>query len=168
MGGPGGADACEHPRWTGNHERLDPRGIGQTTLDKIQIFSNENNLTVFDIVEDINNSEININNGTKQKLFDFVTMIKSFQIVNENLNALEILNEVLKRVGVVNLLKNEGLSLGPSSGINIAGAVKLAKILGPGHTIATILCDNGTRYASKIYNKKFLESKKLPIPSWLK
>ena len=85
-----------------------PRGIGQTTLDKIQIFSNENNLTVFDIVEDINNSEININNGTKQKLFDFVTMIKSFQIANENLNALEILNEVLKRVGVVNLLKNEG------------------------------------------------------------
>ena len=85
-----------------------PRGIGQTTLEKIQIFSNENNLTVFDIVEDINNSEININNGTKQKLFDFVTMIKSFQIANENLNALEILNEVLKRVGVVNLLKNEG------------------------------------------------------------
>ena len=85
-----------------------PRGIGQTTLEKIQIFSNENNLTIFDIVEDINNSEININNGTKQKLFDFVTMIKSFQIANENLNALEILNEVLKRVGVVNLLKNEG------------------------------------------------------------
>ena len=85
-----------------------PRGIGQTTLEKIQIFSNENNLTIFDIVEDINNSEIKINNGTKQKLFDFVTMIKSFQIANENLNALEILNEVLKRVGVVNLLKNEG------------------------------------------------------------
>ncbi|MDB0043182.1 UvrD-helicase domain-containing protein [Flavobacteriaceae bacterium] len=85
-----------------------PRGIGQTTLEKIQIFSNENNLTIFDIVDNINNSDININNGTKQKLFDFVTMIKSFQIANENLNALEILNEVLKRVGVVNLLKNEG------------------------------------------------------------
>ena len=85
-----------------------PRGIGQTTIEKIQIFSNENNLTIFDIVENINNSDININNGTKQKLFDFVTMIKSFQIANENLNALEILNEVLKRVGVVNLLKNEG------------------------------------------------------------
>lgn len=69
---------------------------------------------------------------------------------------------------IFNLLKNEGLSLGPSSGINIAGAVKLAKKLGPGHTIATILCDNGTRYSSKIYNKSFLESKKLPIPSWLK
>ena len=85
-----------------------PRGIGQTTIEKIQIFSNENNLTIFDIVENINNSNININNGTKQKLYDFVTMIKSFQIANENLNALEILNEVLKRVGVVNLLKNEG------------------------------------------------------------
>ena len=85
-----------------------PRGIGQTTLEKIQIFSNENNLTIFDTVENINNSDININNGTKQKLFDFVTIIKSFQIANENLNALEILNEVLKRVGVVNLLKNEG------------------------------------------------------------
>ena len=85
-----------------------PRGIGQTTIEKIQIFSNENNLTIFDIVENINNSDININNGTKQKLFDFVNMIKSFQIANENLNALEILNEVLKRVGVVNLLKNEG------------------------------------------------------------
>ena len=85
-----------------------PRGIGQTTLEKIQIFSNENNLTIFDVIEDINNSNIGINNGTKQKLFDFLCMIKSFQIDNENLNALEILNEVLKRVGVINLLKNEG------------------------------------------------------------
>ena len=85
-----------------------PRGIGQTTLEKIQIFSNENNLTIFDVIEDINNSNIGINNGTKQKLHDFLCMIKSFQIENENLNALEILNEVLKRVGVINLLKNEG------------------------------------------------------------
>ena len=85
-----------------------PRGIGQTTLEKIQIFSNENNLTIFDVIEDINNFNIGINNGTKQKLFDFLCMIKSFQIDNENLNALEILNEVLKRVGVINLLKNEG------------------------------------------------------------
>lgn len=85
-----------------------PRGIGQTTLERIQIFSNENNLTTFDVIDDIKNSDLNINNGTKQKLFDFVTMIKSFQITNENLNAFEILNEVLKRVGVINLLKNEG------------------------------------------------------------
>ena len=68
---------------------------------------------------------------------------------------------------IFNLLKNEGLSLGPSSGINIAGAVKLAKILGPGHTIATILCDNGTRYSSKIYNIEYLKSKNLQIPDWL-
>ena len=84
------------------------RGIGLTTLEKIQIFSNENNLTLFEVLENINNYEINVNKGTKEKLFDFFNMIKSFQISNENLNALEILNEVLKRVGIVNLLKNEG------------------------------------------------------------
>ena len=84
------------------------RGIGLTTLEKIQIYSNENNLTLFEVLENINNYEININKGTKEKLFDFFSMIKSFQISNENLNALEILNEVLKRVGIVNLLKNEG------------------------------------------------------------
>ena len=84
------------------------RGIGLTTLEKIQIYSNENNLTLFQVLENINNYEININKGTKEKLFDFFSMIKSFQISNENLNALEILNEVIKRVGIVNLLKNEG------------------------------------------------------------
>jgi DNA helicase-2/ATP-dependent DNA helicase PcrA len=84
------------------------RGIGLTTLEKIQIYSNENNLTLFEVLENINNYEINVNKGTKEKLFDFFSMIKSFQISNENLNALEILNEVLKRVGIVNLLKNEG------------------------------------------------------------
>lgn len=84
------------------------RGIGLTTLEKIQIYSNENNLTLFEVLENINNYEINVNKGTKEKLFDFFSMIKSFQISNENLNALEILNEVIKRVGIVNLLKNEG------------------------------------------------------------
>ena len=84
------------------------RGIGLTTLEKIQIYSNENNLTLFEVLENINNYEISVNKGTKEKLFDFFSMIKSFQISNENLNALEILNEVLKRVGIVNLLKNEG------------------------------------------------------------
>ena len=84
------------------------RGIGLTTLEKIQIYSNENNLTLFEVLENIDNYEINVNKGTKEKLFDFFSMIKSFQISNENLNALEILNEVLKRVGIVNLLKNEG------------------------------------------------------------
>ena len=102
------------------------------------------------ITEGIGQSRIT-NNLKDAKIDD------SFQI--EDKEALNI---------IFNLLKNEGLSLGPSSGINIAGAVKLAKKLGPGHTIATILCDNGTRYSSKIYNKSFLESKNLPIPSWLK
>ena len=84
------------------------RGIGQTTLDKIQIFSNQNNLTLFQLIEKINQYDLNINNGTKQKLLDFLSMIKHFQILNENNNALETLNEVLKRIGIVNLLRNDG------------------------------------------------------------
>ena len=68
---------------------------------------------------------------------------------------------------VFDLLANEGLCLGGSSGINIAGAVKLARDLGPGHTIVTILCDYGTRYQSKLYNSDFLKSKGLPVPDWL-
>ncbi|MBL4617645.1 MAG: cysteine synthase A [Robiginitomaculum sp.] len=65
------------------------------------------------------------------------------------------------------LVKNEGLCLGGSSGINIAGAIKMANELGPGHTIVTLLCDYGNRYASKLYNPDFLASKGLPIPNWL-
>ena len=61
----------------------------------------------------------------------------------------------------------EGLCLGGSSGINIAGAIRLARELGPGHTIVTILCDYGTRYQSKLYDPAFLRSKELPVPSWL-
>ena len=68
---------------------------------------------------------------------------------------------------VFDLLANEGLCLGGSSGINIAGAVNLARDLGPGHTIVTILCDYGTRYQSKLYNPDFLKSKGLPVPNWL-
>ena len=68
---------------------------------------------------------------------------------------------------VYKLIREEGLILGGSSGINIAGAIKLAKKMGPGNTIVTILCDYGTRYESKIFNKKFLKIKKLPIPKWL-
>ena len=69
---------------------------------------------------------------------------------------------------IFNLLKEEGLVMGGSTGININGAMQLAKKLGPGSTIVTILCDYGTRYFSKVYNKKFLRSKKLPVPDWLK
>ncbi|MCX2978276.1 cysteine synthase A [Candidatus Marimicrobium litorale] len=65
------------------------------------------------------------------------------------------------------LLRHEGLCLGGTSGINIAGAVRLAEHLGPGHTIVTILCDYGNRYQSKLFNPVFLENKGLPIPEWL-
>ena len=68
---------------------------------------------------------------------------------------------------IFDLLKNEGLCLGGSAGINIAGAVRLAEHLGPGHTIVTILCDYGNRYQSKLFNPVFLENKGLPIPEWL-
>lgn len=66
-----------------------------------------------------------------------------------------------------NLLMEEGLCLGGSSGINIAGAIRLAKHMGPGHTIVTLLCDSGQRYMSKLYNPAFLREKGLPTPSWL-
>jgi cysteine synthase A len=65
------------------------------------------------------------------------------------------------------LLEEEGLCLGGSSGINVAGAIRLAKEMGPGHTIVTILCDYGTRYQSKLFNPDFLRSKNLPVPGWL-
>ena len=68
---------------------------------------------------------------------------------------------------VYNLIEKQKIILGGSSGINIAGAIKLAKKMGPGKTIVTILCDHGRRYASKIFNKKFLKSKDLPVPNWL-
>ena len=68
---------------------------------------------------------------------------------------------------IFELLKEEGLFLGGSSGINVAGAIKLAKELGPGHTIVTILCDSGQRYQSKIWNPTFLKSKDLVVPHWL-
>ena len=65
------------------------------------------------------------------------------------------------------LLSEEGLCLGGSSGINVAGAVQLARAMGPGHTIVTILCDSGTRYQSKLFNPDFLRGKGLPVPEWL-
>jgi cysteine synthase A len=68
---------------------------------------------------------------------------------------------------VFDLLEHEGLCLGGSSGINVAGAIRLAKELGPGHTIVTILCDFGTRYQSKLFNPVFLREKGLPVPGWL-
>jgi cysteine synthase A len=68
---------------------------------------------------------------------------------------------------IFDLLEHEGLCLGGSSGINVAGAIRLARHLGPGHTIATVLCDYGTRYQSKLFNPAFLREKNLPVPAWL-
>jgi len=68
---------------------------------------------------------------------------------------------------VFDLLQHEGLCLGGSSGINVAGAIRLAKQLGSGHTIVTLLCDYGTRYQSKLFNPTFLKEKGLPVPAWL-
>ncbi len=68
---------------------------------------------------------------------------------------------------VFDLLAEEGLCLGGSSGINVAGAIRMARVLGPGHTIVTILCDYGNRYQSKLFNPEFLKAKGLPVPEWL-
>ncbi len=68
---------------------------------------------------------------------------------------------------VFDLLENEGMCVGASTGVNIAGAMRLARELGRGHTIVTILCDYGTRYQSKLFNPTFLRSKGLPVPAWL-
>ena len=90
------------------------------------------------------------------KNFDKAIVDDAFQITDE-----EALNIIFK------LKEDQHIDLGGSSGINIGGAIKLAKKLGPGHNIVTILCDPGKRYASKIFNKDFLKSKNLPIPKWL-
>jgi len=68
---------------------------------------------------------------------------------------------------IFDLLEQEGLCLGGSSGINVAGAIRLARHLGPGHTIVTVLCDYGNRYQSKLFNPAFLRSRNLPVPAWM-
>jgi cysteine synthase A len=68
---------------------------------------------------------------------------------------------------VFDLVVHEGLVVGTSSGINVAGAVRMARALGPGHVIVTMLCDSGTRYASRLFNPEFLREKGLPVPGWL-
>ena len=68
---------------------------------------------------------------------------------------------------IYNLMRDEGLYLGGSTAINVAGAIAMARELGPGHTIVTILCDSGQRYQSKVWNPAFLREKELPVPSWL-
>ena len=97
-----------------------------------------------------------IGNGRVTKNFDKALIDEAFQT-----NDVEALNLIY------DLMEKQKIILGGSSGINIAGAIKLAKQIGPGKTIVTILCDHGKRYASKIFNKEFLKSKNLPIPKWL-
>ena len=97
-----------------------------------------------------------IGNGRITKNFDKALIDDAFQ--TDDIEALSL---------VYDLIENQKIVLGGSSGINIAGAIKLAKQMGPGKTIVTILCDHGKRYASKIFNKEFLKSKNLPIPKWL-
>ena len=82
------------------------RGIGQTTIDKLLIYSNKNNISLFNSLVLLEN--IDINNGTKTKLTNFLNLIKNFQILNVKLNALEIIDEVLKRIDIINLLKLDG------------------------------------------------------------
>tara|TARA_B100000886_G_scaffold336478_1_gene295345 strand:+ start:1237 stop:2232 length:996 start_codon:yes stop_codon:yes gene_type:complete len=97
-----------------------------------------------------------IGTGRITNNFDKALIDEAFQT-----NDIEALNIVF------DLIEKQNIILGGSSGINIAGAIKLAKKIGPGKTIVTILCDHGKRYASKIFNKEFLKSKNLPIPKWL-
>ena len=68
---------------------------------------------------------------------------------------------------VFDLLRHEGLSVGGSAGLNVAAAIRVARDLGPGRTVVTILCDGGSRYQSKLFNPEFLRSKGLPAPDWL-
>jgi len=80
--------------------------------------------------------------------------------------AFQISDQGALRIGF-GLAEHEGVLLGGSSGVNVAGAMRLAKELGPGHTIVTILCDSGVRYASKLFNPAFLREKNLPVPEWM-
>ncbi len=97
-----------------------------------------------------------IGQGRITKNLEDIVVDEAYQI--DDAEALQI---------VFDLLKDEGLCLGGSSGVNVAGAIRLARDLGPGHTIVTLLCDNGSRYQSKMFNPEFLREKGLPVPSWL-
>ena len=97
-----------------------------------------------------------IGTGRITKNFDRAIVDEAFQV--DDTQALNI---------IFDLIDEQNITLGGSSGVNIAGAIMLAKKMGPGHNIVTILCDHGKRYASKIFNKEFLKSKNLPIPHWL-
>lgn len=97
-----------------------------------------------------------IGQGRITKNLENIVVDRAYQISDK---------EALETLFSLNQL--EGICLGGSSGINVAGAIRMAKDLGPGHTIVTILCDYGQRYQSKVYNPKFLKEKGLPVPPWL-
>ena len=123
----------------------DPKGSALYNFIKFNELKSEGN----SITEGIGSSRITANFGE-------APIDDAFSI-----DDVDALTEIYK------LIENEGLSLGTSSGINVAGAISLAKELGPGKTIVTMLCDKSDRYHSKLFNKDFLKEKNLPIPKWL-
>ena len=123
----------------------DPKGSALYNFIKFKELKSEGN----SITEGIGSSRITANFGE-------APIDDAFSI-----DDVDALTEIYK------LIENEGLSLGTSSGINVAGAISLAKELGPGKTIVTVLCDKSDKYHSKLFNKDFLKEKNLPIPKWL-
>ena len=123
----------------------DPKGSALYNFIKFKELKSEGN----SITEGIGSSRITAN-------FSEAPIDDAFSV-----DDVDALTEIYK------LIENEGLSLGTSSGINVAGAISLAKELGPGKTIVTMLCDKSDRYQSKLFNKDFFKEKNLPIPKWL-
>ena len=123
----------------------DPKGSALYNFIKYKELKSEGN----SITEGIGSSRITANFGE-------APIDDAFSV-----DDVDALTEIYK------LIENEGLSLGTSSGINVAGAISLAKELGPGKTIVTMLCDKSDKYHSKLFNKDFLKEKNLPIPKWL-
>ena len=123
----------------------DPKGSALYNFIKFKELKSEGN----SITEGIGSSRITAN-------FSEAPIDDAFSV-----DDVDALKEIYK------LIENEGLSLGTSSGINVAGAISLAKELGPGKTIVTVLCDKSDKYHSKLFNKDFLKEKNLPIPKWL-
>ena len=92
--------------------------------------------------------------------------------ITANLEGLKIdrayrIDDAEMLLAIYDMVEHEGLVMGGSTGVNVAGAIRMARDLGPGHTIVTVLCDHGSRYQSKIYNPEFLREKNLPVPGWL-
>ena len=144
--------------------------VDNATLDKVdQVITNKSFHPVISKFIDLDNY---IKNGELKSEGNSITEGIGSSRITKNFekaiidNAFSIDDNESLRI-LYDLIKNEGLSLGTSCGINIAGAIKLGKELGPGKTIVTILCDKSDKYSSKMFNKDFLSSKNLPIPDWI-